>query len=147
MSVKKVLRPYDAFVLDASVTLSWFFDDEFNEYAKSVRNSLEIAAAFSPSIWILEVANSLLMGERRKRATEAQTTEFSLLLLSLPIVVDEQADNFVRGNILSLARQHNLSAYDASYLELAARRGLALATLDRRLQTAAKKAGIALFKP
>jgi len=136
-----------AFVLDGSVTLAWFFEDEAGGYAEAVEDGLEHAAAVVPSLWALEVANALLTGERRKRTTEAQATQFADLLGLLPITVDDQAHTQAFGTILSLARAHHLSAYDAAYLELAMRRGLPLATLDRKLQIAADAAGVARFIP
>jgi predicted nucleic acid-binding protein len=134
------------FVLDGSVALAWFFEDETNAYAESVEDSLEHATAVVPSLWSLEVSNALLMGERRRRTIEANVMQFVSLLGELPIVMDEKHNaEHVFAQILTLARTHQLSAYDAAYLELALRRGVPLATLDRRLQTAAKAAGIALY--
>jgi predicted nucleic acid-binding protein len=135
----------DAFVLDGSVALAWFFEDEMSAYAESVEDSLERTAAVVPSLWALEVANALLVGERRKRTTAEKATEFTRLLSALPITFDDQASAHAFPEILSLARTHGLSAYDAAYLELALRRALPLASLDRRLKTAARAAGVALY--
>ena len=100
-----------------------------------------------PSLWHLEVANSLLIGERRKRSSEADTINWLRFLASLPIVIDEETASRAWSAVLVLARSHNLSAYDASYLELAMRRGLSLATLDEKLKGAAKTIGIAEYVP
>ena len=89
--------------------------------------------------------NTLLVGERRKRSTQANTVTWLGFLTSLPITVDEETKSHSFGDTLSLAREHNLSAYDAAYLELAMRRGLPLATLHDKLKTAAEAVGVALF--
>jgi predicted nucleic acid-binding protein len=135
------------FVLDCSVTISWFFEDETDAYAESVEDSLTQATAFVPAIWRLEVANALLVGERRKRTTEAKVAGFLTLLGAMPIASDRETVIRAWQESLGLARAHNLSVYDASYLELALRRGLPLATLDKGLKAAAKAIGIAEYTP
>lgn len=135
------------FVLDGSITLAWFFEDESDAYADAVEDALVKASAVVPALWHLEVANALLVGERRKRTTEAKATQFVGLLQSLPISVDEATIAQAWGDTLHLARGQNLSAYDAAYLELALRRGLPLATLDDRLKTAAAAVGVSLYAP
>lgn len=97
-----------------------------------------------PDLWHLEVANTLIVGERRKRSTQANTVKWIGFLAALPITVDEATKAHAFGNTLSLAREHNLSAYDAAYLELALRRGLPLATLDDKLKAAAQAVGVIL---
>ncbi len=135
------------FVLDRSITLAWFFEDESNAYADAVGDALVKASAVVPALWHLEVANALLVGERRKRTTEAKATQFLGLLQSLPISVDDATIGQAWGETLHLARGQNLSAYDAAYLELALRRGLPLATLDDRRKTAADAVGVSLYAP
>jgi predicted nucleic acid-binding protein len=139
-------KTFDVFVLDGSVAVAWFFEDEANTYAESIEDSLEWARAV-PSLWPLEVANALLMGERRRRTTEAKVTQYVRLLQALPVEVEEQ--DFARAfeGVLSPARIYGLSAYDAAYLEVAMRRELPLATLDRRLREAAAAAGVARYAP
>ncbi len=95
-----------------------------------------------PGLWHLEVANTLLVGERRKRSTQANTVTWLGFLTSLPITVDEETKANAFGDTLSLARDHSLSVYDATYLELAMRRGLPLATLDEKLKAAAQAVGV-----
>jgi len=136
-----------AFVLDGSVTLAWFFEDEADAYAEAVENSLRRATAVVPALWALEVANALLVGERRKRTTEAKAAYFARLLQELPRANDEQTSAQAFRDIFFLARKHGLSAYDACYLELALRRGLPLATLDKRLKAAASAAGVRAYAP
>jgi predicted nucleic acid-binding protein len=130
------------FVLDASVTLAWCFEDEASPYAEAVLEKLAPGAAVVPSIWPLEVANALLVAERRKRLTRAKVTRFLQVLRSLPIVVDSEGGARALDTVLDLARAHGLSVYDAGYLELALRDGLPLATLDERLKRAARQAGV-----
>jgi len=132
-------------ILDSSVALSWFFKDESNDYADAVLANLAQATAIVPTIWPLEIANALLVGERRGRSTAEQALTWTILVSALPIAIDNETAGFVFDAILSIGRAHSLSAYDAAYIELAARRGLRLATLDTRLRKAAGAAGIALF--
>jgi predicted nucleic acid-binding protein len=133
------------FVLDGSVTMAWYFKDEMNDYAGSVRDGMDQSQAVVPTLWPLEVANTVVMGERRKRSTPAQAATWLGFLGALPIVVDGETSTRAWGDTLSLARAHNLSAYDAAYLELAMRRGLPLATLDDKLKAAAAAVGVSLF--
>jgi predicted nucleic acid-binding protein len=102
--------------------------------------------AHVPSLWPLEVANALLVGERRRRITPAATTRFLAILSAFPINVDNETVSHAWGNTMNLARAHNLSSYDASYLELAIRLGLPLAAQDDKLKTAAKSVGVPLFE-
>jgi predicted nucleic acid-binding protein len=136
-----------AFVLDGSVTMAWFFQDETDAYAEAVEDALARVEAVVPAIWPLEVANTLVVSERRKRSMEAQATTWLSYLRALPIVVDDETATRAWDDTLSLARAHQLSAYDAAYLELALRRGLPLASLDDKLKAAAKAVGIAEYKP
>src|SRR5579871_5679457 len=96
------------FVLDASVTLVWAFEDETDAYAETVADSLANVPAVTPALWHLEVANSLLVGERRKRTTEAKVAQFLTLLQSLPIGVDEETSLRAWQDTLRLARAHGL---------------------------------------
>jgi predicted nucleic acid-binding protein len=137
----------EAFVMDCSVNLAWYFKDEANPYADSVARRFPAVHAVVPVIWPLEVANAVLMGERRKRSTEAQATKWLSYLGSLPILVDDETNARAWSDLLGMARSHDLSAYDAAYLELAVRRGLPLATLDGKLKAAAATVGVPVFKP
>jgi predicted nucleic acid-binding protein len=102
--------------------------------------------AHVPSLWPLEVANALLVGERRKRITPADAARFLAILGAFPITVDDETVSHAWTDTLHLARAHNLSSYDAAYLELAIRLGLPLAALDGKLKTAAQAVGVPLFK-
>ena len=133
-------------MLDCSIVLAWYFVDETDRYADSVAAALPRTTAVVPSLFHLELANILVVGERRKRSTEAQATAFLARLAGMPIVVDGQTVARAWSDIIALARSHGLSAYDAAYLELAVRESLPLATLDERLVTAAKEIGVAIIK-
>ena len=130
-------------VLDASVTLAWCFSDESTAYTEAVLDLLANGAeAIAPAIWTFEVANALLVGERRKRVTAAQVTSVLQRIGDLPIFVEPIRVDRAFGPILLLARNEQLAEYDAAYIELALREGLPLATLDNRLRRAARSAGI-----
>lgn len=140
------MSPQTEFILDGSVCLAWYFQDEADDYADAVRDCLVSARALVPSIWPLEIANTLWVGERRGRSTAAQATAWLSTLRALPITIDEQAPRRAFDDILSIARSQGVSAYDSAYLELAMRRQAPLATLDARLRTAARAIGIAAFE-
>src|SRR5205807_4128173 len=122
---KSANKKIEAFVLDGSVALAWCFSDESDPYADAIARRFPEIEPVVPTIWHLEVANALLVGERRGRSDQADTAHWTAYLASLPIMVEEQAGARVFRDVLSLARTHALSAYDAAYLELALRRGLA----------------------
>ena len=126
------------FVVDNSVVMSWCFRDEANPYADSVLDGLVEASAIVPSIWPLEVINVLLVAERRKRIGAADSVRFATLLSRLPIFVEQESLEGMMEGLLGLGRALNLSSYDASYLDLAMRKGVPLATLDKGLIKAAK---------
>ena len=130
------------FVIDTSVVMSWCFKDEINRYADVVLDLLEEATAFAPSIWPLEVGNVLLVAERRKRLSEADSMRFITLLSELPIIVEQEPPERMIHEISALAREHKLSSYDASYLDLAMRKGLSIATIDKNLIAAAKRSRV-----
>lgn len=136
------------FVLDASVTLAWAFADEASPYANEVIGSLDNRAASIPFIWKLEMTNALLVAIRRGRIERAGALRLIGVLDRLPLRIDQEPPRttFDLG-ILDLGFAHNLSAYDASYLDLALRRSLPLATLDSRLATAADAVGVEIFRP
>jgi len=119
--------------------MSWCFADEVDAYSESVLDLLKLDdyEALVPSLWPLEVVNVLLVAERKQRISEARSRRFLELLANLPITVDDFSPFVSPPEILALGRHHRLSAYDASYFELAMRKGLPLATLDKRLHRVA----------
>jgi len=140
------------FVLDASVTLSWLLKGAgtgAKAYAFDVLNLLGLPEnqADVPVTWALEVSNVLARSEAKGLVTQAQSEAFLELLQATPISVDPATAAHALSDTLHVARRYRLSSYDASYLELALRQGLALATLDADLQRAADRAGVAQVKP
>jgi len=135
----------DSFVVDNSVVMSWCFQDQANDYADRVLGQLMDATAYVPSVWPLEVVNVLLAAERRSYISEADSVRFINLLSQLPILVQQEGPEKGMKDLLALARAHELSSYDASYLDLAMKKGLPLATLDKKLRRAAKAAKLPLF--
>jgi predicted nucleic acid-binding protein len=132
-------------VVDASVTLAWAFEDECNAYCELVLESLAEVSACVPHIWPLEVGNALLAAERREQLKQVATVQFLSLLWQLPIGVEPERPERLLGEVLALAREQSISTYDASYLYLAMRRGLPLATTDEKVRQAAVRAGVVLF--
>jgi len=132
-------------VIDASVALAWCFPDEASLYADGVLSTLNGHDVLVPAVWSLEMANAILVGERRKRLGQPEILRFLALLEGLSIHQDDQAASASVRNVLPLARRFGLSAYDAAYLELAVRYNAPLATLDGDLQKAAKRMGIQIL--
>ncbi len=136
------------FVLDNSVTMRWFFGDgkpEELNYAKDVLEAMKYNTALVPAIWGLEVSNVIARAEAKGLVTEDRSTVFLEILKEFDIEADIQTYARSLDDILYLARRYGLSAYDASYLELALRGNLPLATLDEDLTKAAKKAGTKIY--
>lgn len=131
------------FVLDCSIAMAWCFEDEATEFTDSLLERLAEGSAKVPSIWFLEVANVLAISERKGRTNQAKITQFLQLLGDLPISVDAKTGDKAFTDILTLARTHRLTSYDAAYLELALREGLPLATLDEGLIRVAGNLGVA----
>jgi predicted nucleic acid-binding protein len=129
----------DDFVVDNSVVMTWCFEDETSAYTDAVQELLLENTAYVPAIWPLEVANVLLVAERKNRISKADSGHFVALLTQLPIVVEGTKPERAFHDIISLARQYRLSSYDASYLELAIRKGLPIATLDKAMIRAAEE--------
>lgn len=134
------------FVLDCSVTMSWCFEDEINDYTENVLTSLRKQnSAIVPPIWKLEVANVLLLAQRKKRISSLIANNFKSSLGALPIHTDLSANDRIFDTVYELARELQLTAYDAAYLELALREQVPLATQDSALILAAKAIKIILF--
>lgn len=131
-------------VVDASVTLAWCFEDEHSPAADAVLDRVAQEGAIAPAHWPLEVANALCTAERRGRLVASDLDRLRTLLTGLPIeVVPVELHTAVWG-VVNTAQVHDLTAYDAAYLDLASARGLPLATIDARLRTACVAAGVAL---
>lgn len=130
------------FVIDASITLAWCFDDESSVDADRVLARLEQEEALAPAQWPLEIANALRTAERRGRLDASELPRLRALLAALPVEVAPVELTTATGGVLEAARTHDLTAYDAAYLDLAAIRGLSLATGDERLRAACARAGV-----
>jgi predicted nucleic acid-binding protein len=131
-------------VLDASLALQWFLEDEAGrQYSLSILAGLSSKRAIVPVLWFYEVGNGLLMAHRRKRITFDQIDGFLTRLKALPIDAAQQAPGEILG-LPALAQKHSLTNYDAAYLALAMRLNLPLATTDADLRKAAAAAGVAM---
>ncbi len=137
----------DAIVLDNSVVISWCFIDEANQYADDVLDALKYVRAIVPCVWPLEVENVLVIAERQGSLRYGDCIRFLELLSELPIdIVQQPSEKAANNNIYTIAREAKLSTYDASYLELAIKRNLSLATLDKGLLKAAREFNVEIFK-
>lgn len=126
------------FVLDAFIAACWAFEDEDHPAAALALERIRTDEAQVPSLWWFEVRNTLIVNERRGRITQADTAAFLRGLSRLGITVDRSPEEAA---VLTLARRHSLSVYDAAYLELAQREQLPLVTLDKELRLAAHAIG------
>ena len=133
------------FIVDNSVVMMWCFGDERNRYADTVLERLQSATCYVPAIWPLEVGNVLLVAERRNRLGEADSVRFIALLSQLPLVVEPEPPDSMLKDVIPLARDNQLSTYDASYLALAMRKGLPIATQDQQLRKAARRNRVQLI--
>jgi predicted nucleic acid-binding protein len=131
------------FVVDASVTMAWCFEDEATSETDAILDRLTSDEALVPQLWALEVTNVLLIAERRGRIDESKSARFVQLLAELPILLESRPPHM--NAALAAGRRHGLSAYDAAYLLLAQREGLALATRDDGLTRAAREVGVPLL--
>ncbi len=129
------------FVIDCSVAVTWCFEDEATPASDGLLDRLGEESVAAPAIWPLELGNVLVMAERRGRINATQIAEFVALLQELPVAIDEETPRRALDEVLALARAEGLTTYDASYLELAMRLGVPLATQDKELREAAEKLG------
>lgn len=134
-----------SFVLDASVTIAWCFQDEATLTTLTLLEKLATEEAIVPALWLLEIGNILLNAERKKGITRANIMKFINLLEALPIQADYSMTTQGLHEILNLATSQNLTTYDAAYLELAMHKGIPLATKDIKLQEAATRLGVLLY--
>ncbi len=134
-------------VLDSSVALAWALPDEASSRADRFLGSASRESVFwVPALWWYEVANALLVAQRRRRLSEAGRVRVVELYGLLPIQTDSALDMNTMWRFHVLAGEYELSAYDAAYLELAQRRGLRIVTFDQRLMRAARRAGVKLVQ-
>lgn len=136
------------FVLDNSVAMRWLLETTKKPdqtYADAVLKTFFDTRALVPNLWHLEAASVLLGAEKRGELTIAEVERFIAQLENLPIHVDPLTAHQTFNRTMALARAYNLSSYDAAYFELAIREGLPLASLDKNLVKAAKKADVEIY--
>ena len=128
--------------------MCWYFEDQKTSYTEAVFECLALGdEILVPAIWPLEIVNSLVIAVRLKGISSAQLEIFVADLKDLPVEMDLQGVARAYSSILRISRQHQISSYDAAYLDLALFEGLPLATLDKNLRAAAKRSGVELFDP
>lgn len=132
-------------VLDVSLALAWVLPDEGACTATRFFEETALADVRVPALFWYEIASATAAAEKRGRLTMADAKYVLDLFAHLPLKTDSEVGQPSLSPLASTARTHSLSVYDASYLDLAARKGLGLATIDDRLAAAARKAGIAVF--
>lgn len=135
------------YVLDASMTLALFFEDEDVAMTATILRTIAAEGAFVPSLWRLEVANALRMAVRRGRCDVMRADNVLARVKLLPIVVDGETDNHAWGATLELSRAEDLTVYDAAYLELALRLDATLMSCDRELVASARVRGLTVIAP
>lgn len=135
-------------VLDASMALAWLIDRADRAEAVIAQRAFDEVSASGaqvPALWYAEVANTLLVFERAKKLTEQDSTVYLSDLALLEITPDDVSPSSRQSRVIDLGRRHKLTAYLATYLELAMRRAAMLATCDRKLAEAARSAGVRVF--
>lgn len=130
------------FVLDCSMTMVWIFPDEAIKRSTALRDSLLEDNARVPALWPIDVANVLLVATRRKRIQESEWPKLLADLSALPIDLDSETSERALTDVLKVARRDDSSGYDAVCLEFALRRKLPIATLDKNLKSACRRAGV-----
>jgi len=135
-------------VLDTSMTMAWHVtrsDPSEAAIAQDALGKVMTRGAIVPALWFSEVANAILMAERHRAWNQTSSQSLLADLDALPISSDTGAPRINQLRVISIARTHNLTAYDATYLELALRLNLPLATFDQKLAQAARSAGVPIF--
>lgn len=135
-------------VLDASMALAWLFTRHSKKEADCADRllmAMEDSKTIVPPLWHTEIANALLVGERRRIITEAQVVDYLTKLSELPIITDDATLPSRREPIMALAREHHLTAYDSTYLDLALRNNAVIASFDAKLIKAMSRAGGKVF--
>ncbi len=132
-------------VIDSSMTLGWVYADERTSASTEILHRVHREGAWVPTIWRFEIANALQFGVKKKRITKSERTDLLADLHAMNISIDPHSNLHAWGETLDLTDRFRLTTYDASYVELALRRHLPLATLDRDIQTACEALGIPLL--
>jgi predicted nucleic acid-binding protein len=132
-------------VIDASLTVSWYFEDETTPATEAILESVSETGATVPTLWRLEVANAFQSAIRRKRITAPYRDQSLVELTNMPITIDADTNVYAWTTTLRIAERFALTIYDSAYLELAQRRSLPLATLDAELREAAAALGVTVL--
>lgn len=128
-----------------SVVLAWCFEEHYTPQALMVLRRLKDDGLLVPSLWWYELENGLLLGERRGRRKTEESVAFLKLIHALPIHTDDAPQHLISEQIITLGRRHQLTAYDAAYLELAVRTQASLATFDHALRNGATRCGLKII--
>lgn len=134
-----------AVVIDASIALTWCFEDEASPETDVLFDRIRDEGAVVPGLWHLELSNVLLQAEKRGRISTCDVATRLDLIAELPILIDQETTGRAWREILIIARAEGLTTYDAAYLELSVRRGLPLLTKDKELASAAKRLGVVVL--
>jgi predicted nucleic acid-binding protein len=136
------------FILDNTVTMAWCFSDEATEFTETLLSRLSnlTDSAIVPALWLYEVVNVTELAVRKGRITEEKARAFLESLADLPIEIENPTTTQMFVSVRELAGHYKLTAYDASYLELALRHKLPIAAFDNALAKAARDAGINLVQ-
>jgi predicted nucleic acid-binding protein len=136
-----------AFIVDSSVVLSWFFEDKTTDQSTKILDSIiyQAATCIAPYLLRLEVPNAILNAAKKKRINKEQSSKILSFFDLLPIEIDSSGALLTTKSTYNFAEKHNLTIYDACYLELAKQRSLPLATFDKSLITACKKEKIKVY--
>lgn len=132
-------------MLDASVAMSWCFDDEITAIGRDLLAQASRSGVAVPTLWLTEITNVLMINERRGRLTPQRSNDFLEVIGQLNVTVDPAKAETMFGNVVNIARREKITSYDASYLELALRLHLPLASLDAKLCDAAARRGVTLL--
>ena len=132
-----------SFIVDASVGFAWIYEEQATPETDGLLNQVAAGATVVvPALWFLEMANVLLVAQRRHRLTAIQRKAALEILTAMQFTIDEEGTRYAFGITSELAEKHGLTIYDATYLELASRRSLPLASRDEALKTAARRYGV-----
>ena len=132
-------------VIDVSVSAAWCFEDETSDLSEAALDHVAGSAALVPRLWTFEMANVLALAARRGRIDAKRVERFLSVLSAMPVRFDDVDPQRLARDLVAIARVHELTAYDAAYLELSLRSGAMLATQDGQLANAAERAGVTLF--
>lgn len=134
-----------SFVLDSSITLTWYFQDQSTPATLAVLEAVAEKGAIAPPLWRLEVTNGLQSALRRRQIDRGYRDASLRDLSLLPIAIDTETDAHLWSRTLTLSDQFDLTIHDAVFLELAQRRALPLASLDQQLRSAGDELGLTLL--